>query len=152
MTYAIDYSGDNVDDPDRPYLINRPTDLGPHLERLGFIHSYAGGKLLAQLGPAGRPPELVLGISDVGDDAGRAVLQWLPTREFAFSADNEEPTTPVVFDGLYIDAVGDLIEFPPEATQITPQLVRAAVEQYITTGQRPRSVDWRQAPPVTRYG
>jgi ribosomal protein S16 len=142
-TYSLDYSGDDVAYPERPYAITSADDLEQEFEILGYRFGELGAKLLAQLGPEGQEPELLFGLDELGDTAGRAVIRWLPTGEFGWQRSVEPASAAVEFDGRFITAAEDVYAYSPKATQVTPELVKDAVREYIHTGAQPTSLQWR---------
>lgn len=141
--YSLDYSGDDVAYPERPYRIDGVEDLEQEFEILGYRFGELGAKLLAQLGPEDEKPELLFGLDELGDTAGRAVIRWLPTGEFGWQPGVQPAGTDIEFDGRFISAAGDVCAYSAGATQVTPELVKDAVRQYVRTGVRPTNLRWR---------
>jgi hypothetical protein len=143
ISYGLDYSGDNVEDPDRPYAIRTVEDLDQHLEILGHRFGDGDTKLLAQLGRWGDAPDLLFGIDELGDTAGRAVIQWLPSGEFGWHPDAPPTAEDLEFDGRFIAAVKTDTTYGPDESRVSPELVKAAVREYVRTGARPTTIQWR---------
>jgi hypothetical protein len=142
-TFALDYSSDDVDDPDRPYPVRTPDDLEQEFGILGYHAGELGSKLLAQLGPERRDPELLFGLDELGAGPGRAVIRWLPTGEFGYHPDVQTAESDIEFDGRFIPSAGTAYRYSPNATQVTPELVKNAIREYVRTGARPTILQWR---------
>jgi hypothetical protein len=142
-TYSLDYSGDDVVYPERPYAITDAEELEQEFEILGYRFGELDAKLLAQLGPHDQKPEILFGLDELGDTAGRAVIRWLPTGEFGWHPSVEPAPADIVFDGRFISAADDVYAYSPQATQVTPDLVKDAIREYLHTGAQPTNLQWR---------
>jgi Immunity protein Imm1 len=142
MRYVLDYGHENVDDPERPSVIGTADQLDDDFWRLGVMHGSAGLHVLAEIGPEGGKPELLFGFAVNGDDQGRAVIQWLPTGQFGWDPDVSQPDADVCFDGELIQSVGDIRTYPGSQSRVTPEVVQAAVREYVDRGIRPSNLHW----------
>jgi hypothetical protein len=78
---------------------------------------------------------------DVDADAGRAAATWVPDGSTAA----ESGVPPCHVDLSVCESSDrDPVTVPAEQARVTPGAALALVEEYVTTGQRPTCVAWRQ--------
>ncbi|MGA8115899.1 MAG: Imm1 family immunity protein [Actinocatenispora sp.] len=145
MSYEI---GINIDaeDPDQPYLVSSPADLDPWFDHMTMATGDSGHWCAAQIGPAGTAPVLLFGLdSQVVDEEVfiRGMIRWLPTGQYGCGPATPAADSDVVLDGLYLSAMGDIVAYEPDATQVTGQHVMDAVREYVQTGQQPARLQWQ---------
>jgi hypothetical protein len=111
------------------------------LARLGTMITDGVLRLLslAEIGPDTDPPfppDIRFGIDR---RAGRGMLQWVPTGEYAV-----DPSVPsggrLLLDGR--DLGRGIVAYAPWQTRLDPATVRAGVLDYVRTGCRPRGFGW----------
>lgn len=120
-----------------PVVVTTPGEVGDLFAEVGAKYS-AGTALLMTVVPADDPwaSELTVGI-----DGNKGVLRYAgedgpPAGCFSKSATLSNPE-PVVYYFVTADS-----EFPPHAELPVTEL-EAAVVDYLTTGQRPRCIEWQ---------
>jgi hypothetical protein len=98
-------------------------------------HGESGQSLM--LGPEGAAKELRV---DIDVDVNRAALTWLADETVGTELAPGQPIT-VVWSG---DA--PLATVPGTVARVSVATARRAVAEYVTTGERPRSVEWVTIP------
>jgi Immunity protein Imm1 len=135
MTYRVAYDISetalpNVDAAVK-FLGERPLRIATHGKRAA---SY-------WFAPTGADDVLRL---DIDYDAERAALRWLPDGSHAIEVPEGESI--VVMESSDCDVV----TIPAELARVSVQTAHRAVVEYVSTGQRPRCVEWvtddRRAP------
>lgn len=119
-------------------------ELADDLARLGTMLTDGVLRLLslAEIGPADAPgpPDLLFGIDQA---AGRGVLQWCSSGEFAVDPVARVGDGRLLFDGR--DLGRGVLAYEAWQTRLPPATVRAAVIDYVGTGCRPGGVRWVKA-------
>ncbi|HEY3506211.1 MAG TPA: Imm1 family immunity protein [Actinocatenispora sp.] len=120
-------------------------EFADDLARLGTMMTDGVLRLLplAEIGPdadAPGPPDLLFGIDRA---AGRGVLQWCSSGEFAVDPLAQVDDGRLLFDGR--DLGRGVLAYEAWQTRVPPATVRAEVIDYVRTGSRPGGVCWVRA-------
>lgn len=121
---------------------DKSVELEDDLARLGSMMTDGVLRLLplAEIGPDTDPPfspDIRFGIDRA---AGRGMMQWLPTGEFAVDPSTNIAASELLFDGR--DLGRGILSYAPWQTRLSLATMRSAILHYVRTGWRPRMVEW----------
>lgn len=120
------------------YEVTSPEEAGHRFdEQIETIMPHEGCGQTFTIGTGDQP---VLRI-DIDIDAARAAVRWLPDGSNATERDPDSPIT------VYESPGSGLIEIVAELARVTPGTARAALIEYVATGQRPTKVLWEHEAP-----
>lgn len=122
--------------------INDPADVADVIEDAwSRFYPHGGRGIAMRFGPADGVDKSAPLHVDIDILEGRARLRWEPDNATGIESGISAHARPLV---IADDPYAEPIEVPGEQARVTPGAVLVAVEEYVTTGQRPTDVDWKQ--------
>lgn len=116
------------------YELTGPEEAGRRFdEQIETIMPHGGCGQTLTIGTLDQP---VLRI-DIDIDVDRAAVRWLPDGSYAAGLDPDTPIT------VYESPDTGLSEIPANLARVATAAARAAVVEYVATGQRPANVYWK---------